>query len=255
MAARTVLVTGANAGLGLATCLELARRGFAVVGTVRSDEKAELVQRVATEAGVEVSTRLLDIDDADGAAEVVDQVRPWGLVNNAGIVDQRRVEEMSDDDARALLETLLIAPIRLSRLCLPHMRAEGGGRIVQVSSSSGRVTFPLLGWYQGAKHGLEAVSDALRMEVAADGIQVSLVEPGVFGDLGSDTAGEVDRLKWFRLLWSSTEEVAGVVAGAFTARVPRARYVVGRDAQLNVVTDKFTPTIVRDRVMRLVYKL
>jgi NAD(P)-dependent dehydrogenase (short-subunit alcohol dehydrogenase family) len=255
MAARTVLVTGANAGLGLATCLELGRRGFSVVGTVRTDEKADLVQRAAAEAGIEMTTRLLDIDDADGSAEVVDEVRPWGLVNNAGIVDQRRVEEMTDDDARALLETLLVAPIRLSRLCLPHMRAEGSGRIVQISSSSGRVTFPLLGWYQGAKHGLEAVSDALRMEVAADGIHVSLVEPGVFGDLGSDTAGEVDRLKWFRLLWSSTEQVAEVVAGAFTARVPRARYVVGRDAQLNVVTDKFTPTLVRDRVMRMVYKL
>jgi NAD(P)-dependent dehydrogenase (short-subunit alcohol dehydrogenase family) len=255
MAAGTVLVTGANAGLGLATCLELARRGFSVVGTVRSDEKAELVQRAAAAADLDVATRLLDIDDAERCAAVIDEVRPWGLVNNAGIVDQRRVEEMSDDDARALLETLLVAPIRLSRLCLPHMREQGSGRIVQVSSSSGRVTFPLLGWYQGAKHGLEAVSDALRMEVAADGIHVSLVEPGVFGDLGNDTAGEIDRLKWFRLLWSSTEHVADVVAGVFTARVPRARYVVGRDAQLNVVSDRFTPTFVRDRVMRVVYKL
>src|SRR5687768_1215974 len=94
-----VLVTGANAGLGLATCLELARRGFDVVGTVRSDAKADLVRKAAAEAGVDVDTRLLDIDDADWCAEVVADVRPWGLVNNAGIVDQRPVEDVPDDEA------------------------------------------------------------------------------------------------------------------------------------------------------------
>ena len=80
---RRVLVTGANAGLGQATCLELARRG--VVGTVRSEEKAALVRAAAAQAGVEADTRLLDIDDADGCAAVIHEVRPWGLVNNAGI--------------------------------------------------------------------------------------------------------------------------------------------------------------------------
>jgi NAD(P)-dependent dehydrogenase (short-subunit alcohol dehydrogenase family) len=248
-----VLVTGANAGLGLATCLELARRGFDVVGTVRSDAKADLVRKAAAEAGVTVDTRLLDIDDADRCAEVVADVRPWGLVNNAGIVDQRPVEDVPDDEARALLETLLVSPMRLARLSLPHMRAHGGGRIAQISSSSGRVTFPRLGWYQAAKHGLEAVSDALRMEVARDGITVSLVEPGAFGGLGEESTGTFDRLRFFNLLWSSTESVADVVAGVFTARSPRARYVVGRDAQLNVTTDKFMPTAVRDRIMRTVF--
>ena len=255
MSDRRVLVTGANAGLGLATCLELARRGFQVVGTARSEDKAALVRAAAADAGVEVDTRLLDIDDAEGCAAVIDDVRPWGLVNNAGVVDQRLVQEVGDDDARALLETLLVSPMRLVRLSLPHMKAAGSGRIVQVSSSSGRVTFPRLGWYQAAKHGLEAASDALRMEVARDGIHVSLVEPGAFGELGSDTVGAIDRLKWFGFLWSSTEHVADVVAGVLTARVPRARYVVGRDAQLNVVSNHFTPTAVRDRVLRTVYKL
>jgi short-subunit dehydrogenase len=252
---RTVLITGANAGLGLASALEVARRGFRVVGTVRSEDKAERVQRAAAAVDVTVETRLLDIDDADRCAEVVDEIRPWGLVNNAGFVDQRRVEEVADDDIRRQLETLLIAPMRLARLSLPHMRAQGSGRIVQISSSSGRVTFPLLGWYQATKHGLEAVSDALRMEVASDGIDVSLIEPGVFGELGADVAGEVERLNWFRPLWSSTEHVAATVAGALTARAPRARYVVGLDARLNTVSDKFTPTLVRDAFLRMLYRL
>ena len=255
MPAGPVLVTGANAGLGLATCLELAGRGFDVVGTVRSDAKADAVRKAAADAGVAVDTRVLDIDDAEGCAAVVDDVRPWGLVNNAGIVDQRLVEEVPDDEARALLETLLVSPMRLARLSLPHMRDHGGGRIAQISSSSGRVTFPRLGWYQAAKHGLEAVSDALRMEVARDGISVSLVEPGAFGDLGEATTGNVDRLRFFNLLWSSTESVAKVVAGVFTARAPRARYVVGRDAQINVTTNRFMPTPVRDRIMRTVFDI
>lgn len=255
MADRRVLVTGANAGLGLATCLDLAARGFAVVGTVRSEAKAALVQEAADDAGVHVDTVRLDVDDADRCAEVVDEVRPWGLVNNAGIVDQRLVEEVPDAEAWALLETLLVAPMRLARLSIPHMRDHGSGRIVQISSSSGRVSFPKLGWYQAAKRGLEAVSDALRMEVAADNIRVSLIEPGAFGDLGAAATGEIDRLRGLGWLWSSTEDVAGAVAAALLARSPRARYVVGRDAHLNLWVDRLMATPVRDRLFRTVWEV
>src|SRR5688500_9587798 len=104
---KTVLVTGANAGLGLATVLEAARRGFDVVGTVRSEAKAELVHRAAAAAEVPVGTRLLDIDDAEACAAVTDDVRPWGLVNSAGFVEQRRVEEVEDADVPRQFETLL----------------------------------------------------------------------------------------------------------------------------------------------------
>jgi chromosomal replication initiation ATPase DnaA len=126
--ARPVLTTGANSGLGLAIAVELARRGFRSIGSVRSEAKAAVVHEAADEAGVEVETVLLDVTDADGCAEVVDSVRPWGLVNNAGVVDQRLVEEDTDDEARAMFETMAIAPMRLARLALPHMRAGGGGR-------------------------------------------------------------------------------------------------------------------------------
>ena len=249
---KVVLTTGANSGLGLATVVEAARRGFRSVGTVRSEEKAKLVLDAALDAGVEVETVLLDVDDAERCAEVIDEIRPWGLVNNAGVLDLRRVEEVSDDDARRLLETLAISPIRLSRLALPHMRAQGGGRIVQVSSISGRTTFPLLGWYQGAKHALEGVSDALRMESARDGITVSIVEPGVFDSPMTEHDTPVE---WMRPWFASTEAVSRTVVSALTARAPRARYVVGIDAAINAVTAPVTPTIVRDAVMRMLYGL
>ena len=177
-AGQTVLTTGANSGIGLATVLELARRGFRSVGSVRSEEKARALERAAAEAGVEVGTVLLDVTDASRCARVIDELRPWGLVNNAGYSLNGAVEDVSDEEARHLLETMVLAPMRLARLALAHMRDAGGGRIVNVSSIYGRTTTPLTGWYQGAKHALEAVSDALRVEVAGDGIGVILIEPG-----------------------------------------------------------------------------
>jgi NAD(P)-dependent dehydrogenase (short-subunit alcohol dehydrogenase family) len=232
--------------------VEVARRGFRSVGTVRSEEKAKLVHDAALDAGVDVETVLLDVDDAERCGEVIDEVQPWGLINNAGILDLRRVEEVSDEDARRLLETLAISPIRLSRLALPYMRAQGGGRIVQVSSISGRTSFPMLGWYQGAKHALEGVSDALRMEVAGDGISVSIVEPGVFDSAMTEHGTPVE---WMRPFFASADTVARTVVGALTARAPRARYVVGVDAAINAVTAPVTPTILRDAVMRMLYGL
>jgi NAD(P)-dependent dehydrogenase (short-subunit alcohol dehydrogenase family) len=248
---KTVLTTGANSGLGLASALEVARRGFRSVGSVRSPEKATRVAKAAAAAGVDVETVQLDVDDPAGCAAVINELRPWALINNAGYVDQRRVEEVGDEAARHQLETLVVAPMRLARLCLPHMRDQGGGRIVQVSSISGRVTFPMLGWYQAAKHALEAVSDALRMEVAGDGISVSLIEPGAF----PSGSAEHEAYTWLRPLQSSAEQVAEVIGGTLTARVPRARYVVGLDARLNSLSTPFVPTLVRDAALRYFNKL
>ena len=249
---KVVLTTGANSGLGLATVVEVARRGFHSVGTVRSEEKAKLVHDAALDAGVDVETVLLDVNDAVRCAEVIEEYRPWGLINNAAIVDQRLVEDVSDDEARELLETLVIAPIRLCRLAVPHMRAAGEGRIVQVSSISGRVSFPKLGWYQGAKKALEGVTDALRVEVARDNISVSIVQPGAFE---SPVTEEGMPLEWLRPFFASAETVAASVASALVARVPRTRYVVGVDAQINALTNPVTQPLLRDAVMRMLYGL
>ncbi|HCO03242.1 MAG TPA: oxidoreductase [Actinobacteria bacterium] len=241
---RTVLTTGANSGIGLATAILLARNGFRSVGSVRSRSKAEVVRRAAADAGVTVEAVLLDVTDAAACERVMKRVKPWGLVNNAGSSFSGAVEDVTDEEARASLETMVIAPMRLSRLALAPMRAAGGGRIVNVSSIYGLTTTPLTGWYQAAKHAIEALSDALRMEVAQDGIRIVLVEPGgvktgiwdmaetdMQGRAGSRYRTSYERsLGGIRLsqpFMADPNAVARVIARALGARSPRPRYLVG----------------------------
>ena len=269
---RTVIVTGANSGLGLATVLAVAKAGFHAVGTVRSDEKAEIVARAAADTGVEVTTHLLDVTDADGCARAVEEFRPWGLVNNAGIGTAGAIEDVDDDEARHILEVMVIAPVRLARLAIPHQRAQGGGRTVNVSSVYGFASTPLTGWYQGSKHALEGLTDALRMEVAGDGSGVVLIQPGGFE---TDIWREVDAITDTRAgsryetsyqrsqrvtdVWrhfmGSPDEVGRVVVKALTARWPRTRYLVGRDAQVISVAEKVGARPLVDRLTRLTLDL
>lgn len=265
---RTVLVTGANSGIGLATVIELAREGFRTVGSVRSEAKAEHMRTQAGLAGVSVEAVLLDVTDASGAEKLIDELRPWGLVNNAGLPVTGAVEDIDDDVARGALETMVVAPLRLARLAVPHMREAGGGSIVNVSSIYGRFTTPLTGWYQGAKHALEALSDALRMEVAADGIRVSIVEPGgfrtaLFDEAAHDMEGlagsryeaayrrSQQTIRLWQPLLGDPSRVAKVIVTAMTTRLPRARYLVGPDAQAAAVAARFIPSSIKDRVARL----
>ena len=269
MSDRTVLTTGANSGIGLATVLELARRGFRSVGSVRSRAKATVVKRAAEEAGVEVETVILDVTDAARCEAVMARLDLFGLVNNAGYSLTGAVEDVDDDEARRLFETMVHAPMRLARLALPGMRARGVGRIVNVSSIAGRTTAPFAGHYTGAKHALEALSDSLRVEVAGDGVKVVLVEPGGFKTgIWAEMERDVDRreaqgsryaaayrrsLQGQRLiepLMGHPEGCAKVIATALTAGNPRRRYLVGLDAQALLMAQRFTPTFVKDRAIR-----
>jgi NAD(P)-dependent dehydrogenase (short-subunit alcohol dehydrogenase family) len=147
--ARAVLTTGANSGIGLETVLELARRGFRSIGSVRSEEKAGVVHDAAKEAGVEVETVFLDVADEQRCADVVAGIGElYGLVNNAGYSGTGAIEDVTDEEVRRQLEVMLVAPMRLARLALPAMRSGGGGRVVNISSIYGRATTPLTGWYQ-----------------------------------------------------------------------------------------------------------
>ncbi len=268
---RTVLVTGANSGIGLATAIEVAREGMRSIGSVRSEAKGDVLRGAAADAGVEVEVVLLDVNDADRCAEVIDELDLWGLVNNAGYALTGAIEDVPEDDARALFDTMVFAPMRLARLALPAMRARGEGRIVNVSSILGRVSSPFGGWYAGAKHALEALSDALRVEVAGQGVHVAMVEPGgfktgIWEDLRDDItraedAGSrhTDALERFLRLQQLIEPIMGeptqcakTIATALTTRLPRDRYLVGIDAQAINLTNRVTPTPVVDRVMRLV---
>jgi NAD(P)-dependent dehydrogenase (short-subunit alcohol dehydrogenase family) len=174
---KSVVVTGANSGIGLATAIELAGAGYDVLGTVRSTTKADAVRQRAQDKGVEVRTVVCDVGDEEstwtGFAEIDDLTDggPWAVVNNAGFAQAGAVEDVSAEDARYQLEVNLVAPARIAQLVLPGMRKRGDGRIVNVSSIAGRVSTPLTGWYCASKHGLEALSDALRMEVAQFGVR------------------------------------------------------------------------------------
>jgi NAD(P)-dependent dehydrogenase (short-subunit alcohol dehydrogenase family) len=268
----TVLTTGANSGIGLATVIELARRGFHSVGSVRSEKKARRVRAVAEKAGVVVETVLLDVRDEAACLRVLNELRPYGLVNNAGLQLTGAVEDVDDDEAREALEIMVIAPMRLARLAVPHMRADHRGRIVNVSSIYGVTTTPLTGWYQAAKHALEAVSDALRMEVASAGIHVALVEPGGFDtDIWSDAMEDLARrdgspyrtayersisgIRLTRSFMGDPRRVAKAIAQAMSSRFPRPRYLVGYDAVAMAAVERVVPTILRDRITRLVLGL
>jgi len=265
---RRVLTTGAGTGIGLATVIELARRGFDSGGGVGSQAKARAVSRAARAAGVKVRTVLLDVTSAADCKRVVAELKPYGLVNNAGVAASGAVEDVGDEEARVAFETMVLGPMRLARLAIPYMRDQGGGRIVNISSIYGLMTTPLTGWYQASKHALEALSDALRVEIAADEIAVVLIEPGAFrsniwDSAGNDVQSRLDSeyfaayrrleegIKISQRLMGDPIEVARLIASVLTAKKPKSRYLIGYDARAIDIYSKLLPTEVRDRLARI----
>jgi NAD(P)-dependent dehydrogenase (short-subunit alcohol dehydrogenase family) len=261
---RTVLVTGANSGLGKATCVHLAGLGFHVVGTARSEEKRAVVE----EAGIEGA--VLDVTDRAGCEALIGKVEPWGLVNNAGYMNVGRVVDVNPDDALRQLDALVVAPMHLAAVALPSMRRRGSGRIVNVSSSIAHGTAAMTGWYQAAKHALSAVTDAFRREVAEDGIDVVLIEPGGLDtgiwdkaedDLLRRREEAGDRMPYDRALrllrtgrpyMPGPEMAAEVIGKALTAGRPDVRYMVGVDAPFVRLTERLLPDRAHDRLVRAV---
>jgi NAD(P)-dependent dehydrogenase (short-subunit alcohol dehydrogenase family) len=276
MSDKSVVVTGANSGIGLATALELARVGYDVVGTTRSEAKAQRLHEQATERGVTVRTVLLDVADEEQTRRAFAQIDeltdggPWAVVNNAGYAQAGAIEDVPAEDARHQLEVNLVAPARIAQLVLPGMRARGDGRIINVSSIAGRVSSPLTGWYGASKHGLEAMSDALRMEVARFGVRVVLIEPGGFGtgiwDAGQESFPEEEGSVYADAYESAREWtrrgsnmfdpiwVARVIRFALATPRPLPRYLVGADAVGLTLTD-LAPTAVTDFVKKRAAKL
>lgn len=270
---KSVVITGANGGIGLATALDLADNGFDVIGTVRSDSAARNVADAATAAGVRIRTVLMDVANDEETAAGWEEIAaltgggPWALVNNAGLAQAGAVEDVDDQAARRQIEVNLLGPARLMRLALPKMRERGDGRIINVSSIAGRVAFPFLGWYSASKFGLEALSDAARREVAMFGVKVILVEPGSYGTGVWETAfsalpeRETSAYRDAYNLVDQIEEsisdmrpptpVARTIRRALSSSFPRSRYLVGADAIGGVLVNSVTPTLVTDYATRL----
>lgn len=149
--AKSVVVTGATSGIGLASTLELAQAGYDVIGTARTDGKAELLRTTAEENGLVVRTVVADLSDAVATRRAFEEVAsltgggPWAVVNNAGFAQAGAIEDVDDDAVRRQLEINLVAPARIARLVLPVMRERGDGRIVNISSISARISSPFLG--------------------------------------------------------------------------------------------------------------
>jgi NAD(P)-dependent dehydrogenase (short-subunit alcohol dehydrogenase family) len=265
----TVLVTGASSGIGRATATRLAGAGWAVHAAVRDPE----AHRDWASTGVNLVR--LDVRDPAGVLACVESVLATSggsldaLINNAGIPAVGPVEFISDETWAEVLDVNVVGQMRVTRAALPALRA-ARGRIVFMSSLSGRVAMPFLAPYAASKHALEACSDSLRRETRAHGIRVSLIEPGniatAIWDKGlaaraglPEAAEEIYRSgldfgtkQGERAARTAipAEKVAAVVERALTVRNPRSRYIVGKDARLVIPLGTHAPQLL-DRILAL----
>ena len=265
-----VLITGCSTGIGRATAIRLARRAeLTVYATARRpDSIADL-----RDTGCE--TLALDVTDETSMMSAVDTVvAEHGsvgiLVNNAGYSQSGAVETVSMDDLRRQFETNVFGLVRLCQLVLPSMRAAGRGRIVNISSMGGKLTFPGGGVYHATKYAVEALSDVLRFEVKGFGVDVSIIEPGLIRSsfaetaVGSVTMDDGPYAAFNAAVSASTasvydgplgrlggepDAVAKAIEKAVTARRPRTRYPVTASARLFMGQRALLPDRAWDKVV------
>jgi NAD(P)-dependent dehydrogenase (short-subunit alcohol dehydrogenase family) len=271
---RTVLITGATAGIGRHAALHLARRGFHVFATGRRTEALESL--LAEARGAMVDAFELDVTDGDSIAAAVAVVdrRTGGygldvLVNNAGYGLVGPLELIPDAELRRQFDTNVFGLMSVTRAFLPRMRERGSGRIINVSSVGGRLTFPFFGAYNASKYAIEALSDALRIELKAAGIDVVLLEPGgiksefseramtllsAHADPNSPYAGSLARADRIRTFFDSTAvgpgSTSAAIERAITSTSPAARYVAPLVTYLQLWLFALMPTWLMDSILR-----
>jgi NAD(P)-dependent dehydrogenase (short-subunit alcohol dehydrogenase family) len=177
---RTWLITGASSGIGRALTEQLLERGDRVAATLR---KASTLDLLKQRHGDRLAIHLLDVTDTSAVRSVVDKAfADFGhidvVVSNAGYGLFGAAEEAGDDQIRHQIDTNLIGSIQLIRASLPHLRRQGGGRILQVTSEGGQVAYPGFSLYHATKWGMEGFVESVALEVAPFGIEFTLVEPG-----------------------------------------------------------------------------
>ena len=269
---KAVLITGCSSGIGHATASRLADHGWKVYASARRPEtlselEAKGCRAVALDVSDEASMQaaVTRVTEAEGAIGV--------LINNAGYSQSGAVETVPMEQARKQFETNVFGLLRLTQLALPAMRAQRWGKVVNVSSMGGRLTFPGGGLYHATKYSVEAISDAMRFEVRGFGVDVILIEPGLiitnFGEVASASVegtgdggayGDFNR-KVAELtegaykgpmakLGAGPEAVAKTIERAISSTRPRARYRVTASARLMIGQRRLMPDRLWDLVMR-----
>jgi NAD(P)-dependent dehydrogenase (short-subunit alcohol dehydrogenase family) len=268
-----MVVSGASTGMGAATARQLAARGYHVLAGVRREQDGRAIRADGIEPVI------LDITRPEHISALVDRItsdpdrRPVrALVNNAGISINAPVEALPLDEWRRLFEINLFGHVAMTQALLPLL-VESGGRVVNISSVGGKGAMATYGPYAATKFALEAVSDALRREVAPHGVQVVVVEPGAvkseMADRGAaNTADSAARMspelqrRYGGLVTAilaqtaahigngmTADRAGAIIAVAATARRPRTRYTVGRDAAIIIGLTRILPDRVLDRVI------
>ena len=264
---KIAVVTGSSSGIGLVTCIELARNGYRVVATMRDLGRSSRLEEAASGAGIRdrLDLRRLDITEIDTLPDLVDAiVRDHGridlLVNNAGFSSAGFAEDIQLHELRHQMETNFFGNVAMTKAVLPIMRKQCSGHIVQVSSVGGRTAAPLLSSYNASKFALEGWSEALRVEVHSLGIRVMLIEPGdydtdiwtrnvVIGKRAmSPSSPNKERSQRFAEFIKSRapkrrdpREVARLIVSVANKPNPRLRYLIGPDAKMHLYFRALVP--------------
>ena len=264
---RTVLITGASSGIGKATARLLLCQGWKVIAAARTTESMSDLR----ESGAEVLP--LDITDIDSRQLLVRQINQQfgaldALVNNAGFGEVGPLETMSIQTAQNLFDVNVFGLMALTQMLLPEMRKRGKGRVVNLSSIAGRFVTPGAGWYGASKFALEALSDALRLELHQFGIKVVIIEPGLISTRFETVAGksmaEAQRDPAWAPMMKKVEEnwqkgfkraspadvVAETIQKALNTHTPKARYRCGHRAE-SAVIQRLLPTNLWDAILRI----
>jgi len=276
-AQQTVLITGATDGLGRAAALLLAEKGYRVFAAGRSTEKRAELDRLAAAKKLPLETLELDVCNDSSVSRAVKHILQKAanidvLINNAGVGLMAVTEELKLDDLRRLYETNIFGLLRVTQAILPHMRERKAGRILMLSSVAGILTPPTYGAYSSSKHAVEALSNALRLELYPFNIEVILIEPGYIMTNFQQTAKELAQsyvegstISPYAKIYSGAiagatssrreskttpEDCARVILHAIEASHPKARYTVTPLAKWAALGRRILPDTLLDSFLR-----